>query len=155
MIKKIQHMGLLFPLVIVCSFMLTGCPGPGDRITFDETTQVATIGSHLCFLVPESQDYQPTVIAINPRGTPPKSQNFNLKPDIKVADGKLCIPHSFYQFPDEGQFIVEYILASREDKKERRSVVVGVGVSEGHFYNFPLTNMEINRPYTEINQKIK
>lgn len=151
--KKIQHILLFFPLVIACSFSLTGCPGEGDRIRFDETTKVIAAGDHICFLVPDAQDYQPTLIAINPRGIPSQQQSFSSNPSLVISNGQLCIPPSFYRFPDKGQFIVEYILASRQYTDEPRSVVVGIGISQGHIYNIPLTNTEINRPLSKINKE--
>lgn len=151
--KKIQHILLSSPLLIACSFALTGCPGGGDRMHFDETTQVITAGDHICFLVPDAQDYQPTLIAINPKGTSSQQQTFTSNPPLVIINGQLCIPLSFYHFPDKGLFIVEYILASRQHADEPRSIVVGVGVSQGRFYNIPLTNMEINRPLSEINKE--
>lgn len=98
----------------VCLFMLTGCPEPGNRMRFDETAQVSQQGDNVCFNVTDAQDYQPADIGINSRGIPSKEKNFNFTPDLTVANGKLCIPPSFYRFPDKGHFIIEYVLISKK-----------------------------------------
>jgi hypothetical protein len=64
---------------------------------------------------------------------------------LKVKDAQLCIPSSFYTFASDGQFIVKYILKSRTQSPPTRSVVVGVDVSKGEIYVFPLANNEITR----------
>lgn len=132
-------------LLLSSLFALTGCPGSGDRLKADETTTVNRVGSDICFLVPDAKDYQPTLIAINPRGIPPQKLSVTDMPDLTVQNGKLCIPSSFYPFPDKGQFIVQYILESRSDSDSRRSVVTGLEFSEGAVRNIPLTDQEITR----------
>lgn len=129
--------------IFLTLLMLTGCPGEGDRLYPDETTQVSRMGEDICFRVPDAQDYQPIFIAINPRGTPPKEQTFTSKPKLTISDGQLCIPPSFYPFSTNGQFIVEYILSSPKYKNKSRSVVVGVEVMNNRIYNMPLRDREI------------
>ncbi len=138
----------LFP----CILMLTGCPGPGDRMRFDETAQVNVVGDKVCFSVTDPLDYRPADIAINPRGTPSKNKAFTFDPDLTVTEGELCIPPSFYRFPDKGQFIVEYVLTSQHHKNEPRKVVVTFESKNGRIYNVPPNNMEISRPYGEVSK---
>ncbi|EKS6399120.1 hypothetical protein NM886_004829 [Enterobacter hormaechei] len=114
-----------------------------------ETTSVSKQGKNVCFNITDAQDYQPADIGINPRGTPLKEKDFNFSPELTIVDGKLCIPPSFYHFPDNGKFIVEYILISKKHDEPRKSVV-GVGINHGVVYNFPLTDREIARPYGSI-----
>ncbi|ENU7098787.1 putative T6SS immunity periplasmic lipoprotein [Salmonella enterica] len=125
--------------------VLTGCPGVGDRLEPDETAQVIADGPNICFLVSEPGDYQPKDMGINPRGTPPKEKHFDFSPALKVTDGELCIPPSYYHFPEKGQFIAEYILASKQHADEPRKVVVTFEVSPGQVHNVPPTDMEITR----------
>jgi len=134
----------------MCLVILTGCPGSGDRFIPHETSSVSRQGENVCFDVNDAQDYQLADIGINLRGTPSKEKDFNFSPDITIADGKLCIPPSFYHFPDDGQFIVEYILISKKHDDEPRKFIVGVGINHGEVYNFPLTDREIARPYGSI-----
>ncbi|HDR2783594.1 TPA: hypothetical protein QCJ60_002921 [Enterobacter sichuanensis] len=116
----------------------------------NETTSVSKQGENVCFSIADAQDYQPADIGINPRGTSSKEKDFNFSPGLTIADGKLCIPPSFYHFPDEGQFVVEYLLISKKYDDAPRKFVVGVGVGYGKVYNFPLTDREIARPYGSI-----
>ncbi len=149
---KVPGFNLFFPVVLsgMCLLILTGCPGPGDRFIPNETTSVSKQGENVCFSIADAQDYQPADIGINPRGTPSKEKDFNFSPGLAIADGKLCIPPSFYHFPDEGQFVVEYLLISKKYDDAPRKFVVGVGVGHGKVYNFPLTDREIARPYGSI-----
>lgn len=130
-----------------CLLILTGCPGPGDRMIPDETAQVSQQGGDVCFTVKDEQDYQLADIGINPRGTPSKDKDFNFSPALTVANGQLCIPPSFYRFPEKGQFIIEYLLKSETHKNAPRNVVVTLEVNYGHIYNVTPTEREITLPY--------
>lgn len=134
----------------MCLLTLTGCPGPGDRFIPPETTSVIKQGKNVCFNITDAEDYQPADMGINPRGTPSKEKDYNFSPNLTIIDGLLCIPPSFYQFPDKGKFIVEYILISKKHDDEPREFVVGVGVNHGQVYNIPLNEREIARPYGSI-----
>ncbi|MFJ3459113.1 putative T6SS immunity periplasmic lipoprotein [Scandinavium goeteborgense] len=132
------------------SLLLTGCPGVGDRLTPDETTTVELIDGNVCFLIDNPRDYQPQDMGINPRGIPLREKKFILEPDLTISEGKLCVPPAFYHFPKNGKFIAEYILASNVPGNDTRKFVVGIGITNGHVYNFPLTSGEITRPSTSI-----
>ncbi|MDF7680991.1 hypothetical protein PT300_10535 [Enterobacteriaceae bacterium ESL0689] len=132
---------------------LTGCPGPGDRMRFDETTQVTKQGENVCFYVNNAQDYQLADIGINPRDLPIKEREFDFSPALRVVNGMLCIPPSFYHFPEKGQFIIQYILKSKNPKNEPRSVVVTAEVSGKYIYNVTPTEMEIALPYCRFMDK--
>jgi len=138
--------GLALPFI----FLLTGCPGQGDRLQLDETTQVNLVGANVCFHIANAQDYQPAIISINPRGTPPKNQTFVDNPPLLIKSGQLCIPPSFYKFENNKKYIVEFVLTSNRNADEPRKFVVGVGLSQDRVYNFPLTDLEILRPYGSI-----
>jgi len=134
-------------LLLVCLITLTGCPG--DRWRFNEETTVSTVGDNICFSVPEAEDYQPVDIAINPRGTPSREKKIIFNPELRVVNGQLCVPPSFYAFPEKGQFIVGYILHSEHYKKPPRHMVSGIEIANGCVFNISLTDMEIVRPYGE------
>ncbi|MGL5424621.1 MAG: putative T6SS immunity periplasmic lipoprotein [Serratia fonticola] len=154
MVMKIKWPGLLsLPFALFCLQTLTGCPGVGDRMRFDETAQVRAVGDKVCFSVSEAQDYQPAIISINPRNTTSFEKKFTDNPNLSVKEGVLCIPPAFYRFPDKGQFIVEYVLTSPTHRETPRKVVVGLEISQGRIYNVPLTDMEISRPYSEVNKQ--
>lgn len=134
------------PLLLVASIvLLTGCPGSGDRLKADETAVVSKIGENICFQVPDAGSYQPTLIAINPRGTPPQKLKVTDSPTLAVENGKLCISPDFYHFPEKGQYIVQYILEAPGDQDSQRSVVTGIEFSDGHVENIPLNEGETTR----------
>jgi hypothetical protein len=132
------------------SVALTGCPGPGDRMSLDETALVSRKGNDVCMSIHDARDYQPADMGINLRGTTPKEKEFNFSPDLKIVDGALCIPPSYYHFMDGNKYIVEFVLHSANNKDEPRNFVVGIGVNNTQVYNFPLTDREISRPYGSI-----
>ncbi|WP_206404123.1 putative T6SS immunity periplasmic lipoprotein [Erwinia billingiae] len=150
MVKK-RYSGLFFRGVTVpFIFLLAGCPGQGDRLQLDETTQVNLIGDNVCFHIANAQDYQPAILSINLRGTPLKKQAFIDNPSLSIKSDKLCIPSSFYKFESNKKYIVDFVLVSDRNVDEPRKFVVGVGIDHGQVYNFPLTDKEILRPYGSI-----
>lgn len=146
---KVTGFRLLWSALLsgMCLYMLTGCPGPGDRMRFDETALVIQQGDSVCFNVTDAQDYQPADIGINPRGTLSKEKDFNFAPNLSVFDGELCIPPSFYRFPDKGQFLIEYVLASKTHDDEPRSFVITLEINKGRIYNVTPTERDISLPY--------
>ncbi|WP_312456018.1 putative T6SS immunity periplasmic lipoprotein [Pseudescherichia sp.] len=131
------------PLLLVASIsLLAGCPGSGDRLKADETAAVSKCGENICFQVPDAGSYQPTLIAINPRGTPPQKLKFTDSPMLAVENGNLCLSPDFYHFPENGQYIVQYILEAPGDRDPQRSVVTGIEFSDGHVRSIPLNEGE-------------
>lgn len=137
-------------LIPFCLVTLTGCPGQGDRMNFDETALIHVVGDKVCFLVADALDYQPADMGINRRGTLAKKKHFVFNPDLKVTDGELCLPPSFYRFPQTGQFLIEYILVSK--KGPPRKVVVALEIVEGRISSVPPDDSEMARPYSEMLQ---
>ncbi|MCU5773104.1 hypothetical protein N5923_09880 [Erwiniaceae bacterium BAC15a-03b] len=132
-------------LFLISLLALTGCPGSGDRLKADETTSASMTENGVCFQITNAEDYQPSFIAINQRGTPPKQQTFTNNPNLTIQNGQLCIPPSFHRFPDKGQFIVNYVLASKKQSDSPRRFVVGFEISGNHIRDLPLTEQEIVR----------
>ncbi len=133
-------------LIVSSIFFLSGCPGSGDRLKADETTTVSKIGADICFAVPNTGNYQPSLIAINPRGTEPKNLSVTESPDLTVKNNRLCISPKFHRFPEKGQYIVQYILNVPGDRAlPARSVVTGIEFSDGGVKNIPLNDSEITR----------
>lgn len=128
--------------------LLTGCPG--DRWRFDEETTVSIMGGNICFAVPDAEDYQPVNIAINPRGTLPSQENIIFRPALRIENSYLCLPPSFYLFPDKGQYIISYVLRSKRHEDTPRRMVAGIEIHNKCIFAIPLTDMEAVRPYGEL-----
>lgn len=131
----------LVTLAVSLPIILTGCP-MGDRFKIDETAQVAREGKSICFSVEAASDYQPTEISISRRGANLSERKFIIQPDLSVIDGKLCIPPSFYQFQDDGRFIINYVLVSSVNNKSPRRVVVGIELISGEVKRIALMQTE-------------
>lgn len=114
---------------------------------FDETAIVSKEGSSVCMNITNAQDYQPVDMGVNIRGTPSKEKNYDFSPNLTVNNGRLCIPPSFYQFPDKGQFIIEYVMKSKKNPKRPRNFVVTLEVDKGRIFNVTPTQREIFLPY--------
>ncbi|EOE6856948.1 putative T6SS immunity periplasmic lipoprotein [Cronobacter sakazakii] len=147
--NNVNTFNLLF-LSFACVSILTGCPGPGDIMRFDETAKVSSRGRDVCINIDNAQDYQPVDIGINLRGIPPKEKKFDFSSGLRISAGELCIPPSYYSFENGNKYIVEFVLHATSGDKDPRSFVVGVGVNNNHVYNFPLSEREFARPYGSI-----
>lgn len=125
--------------------ILAGCPGRGDRLKADETTVVSKQGEDVCFFVPDAKNYQPTLISINPRGTLPQNLSVIDSPKLSIRNNALCIPPEFYEFPDKGQYIVQFILKIPGDWDSVRSVVTSIEFTGKSVKTIHLSDSEILR----------
>lgn len=146
MVRKLTVV-LLFCIGLL---MLTGCPGPGDRMRMDETSLATWKSGEVCISIENPQDYQPVAIVISLRRTPSREKNYDFSPRLSISDGRLCIPPSYYHFLNGNKYVVEFVLHAARKNVEPRNFVVGVGVNNNQIYNFPLTDREIVRPYDSI-----
>ena len=137
-------------LILLSLALLTGCPGSGDALRPDEISVSSTKGDSVCFSVPESEDYQPVTISIEPRGTRFRDREITFDPKLRVVNNLLCIPPSFYLFPDKGQFIISYVLRSKRHEDTPRRMVAGIEIHNDCIFDIPLNDMEAVRPYGEL-----
>ncbi|MEB2420612.1 putative T6SS immunity periplasmic lipoprotein [Citrobacter sp. R-1.5.2] len=147
---KQKHSILFFVLCVISIFILTGCPWGGMKYYPAETANVWMKNHAVCFYVPDSKDYQPVFISINPRGTSSKERQFTEQPKLRITDGQLCISPSFYSFPytSKKAFIVEIVLRSQDRRHHPRSFVTGFEMINGRARNVPLTTREFDVPET-------
>lgn len=82
-------------LLSISLMMLTGCPGPGDRMVPDETSLASRKGEKVCIEIKDAQDYQPVAIAINLRGTPSKEKNIIFRPILLFLMESFAFPQLF------------------------------------------------------------
>lgn len=130
-------------MCLISLLALTGCPGIGDRVLPREEAKVSMQGDSVCFRIPNAEGLQPVHIAINPRGTPFRQQKVIFDPDLKLVNEQLCVPPSFFKFPREGQFIIEYVLASKTRSSTPRIVVTGIEMSNGRAHVISLSAEEV------------
>jgi hypothetical protein len=137
-------------LVLFLFLLLTGCPYSGDQWHFDEEVKINVKKENVCLDIEDPEGYQPKNIAINPRGTHTKDQEITFNPELSLVGNQLCIPPTFYHFPNQGQFIISTVLTSTVNKSEPRRLVAAVEISQGIITSIPLTDLEIVRPYSEM-----
>ncbi|WP_151038460.1 putative T6SS immunity periplasmic lipoprotein [Erwinia billingiae] len=150
MVKLINRNLCYVPLVFFILPLLVGCPWSGDQWRFDEEAPIIIKGNSICLNVVNPEGYQPKNIAINPRGTHTKDQGITFNPELSLVGNQLCIPPTFYHFPNEGQFIISTVLTSTVNISEPRRLVAAVEISQGIITSIPLTDLEIVRPYSEM-----
>lgn len=138
---------------IIFSLLLNGCQWGHVKYYPDETASAVLKDNSICFSIPDSCDYYPAFISINPRNTPSKEKTIINKPDIKIVDGQLCIPPHIYDFPaiSPVPYIVELILQAKH--KRPRNFVMGFDLDEHRVNNIHLTDMEITKPYNEMDNQ--
>lgn len=129
--------------------LLSGCP-MGDRVDQRykpaETASVELKGAEICFGIPSPEDYQPVFISLAPRHTPFKARWYQQAPRLNVKKGEMCVPSSVYKFPDKGQFVASFVLASKERAKttefNTRRFGVAFEIKEGHATKITVNNNE-------------
>ena len=113
---------------------------------------LAWLGKMSVSEVYDSAKHKPSIITITQRGSEFGREKFTIDPPLILIDDKWCITPNFYIFPDKGQFIVSYSLPNDSLDGRPQRVVSGVEVSNGNVHNFHLTDMEIIRPYSEMDR---
>lgn len=148
MIRKKRCFLLFMTSSLFCLLMLTGCPWGQMKYYPAETASAYMVGDSLCFRIPDEQDYQPVFISINLRSTLSKERGFTDNPKLHIINGQLCIPPSFYHFPDTSTapFIVELVLQSQSADNHPRDFVVGFKILNRRVYDEPLTKREYDEP---------
>lgn len=137
-------------LAVICLQTLTGCPGPGDRVKPDEEGHIVVNNGNVCFSVNDGDDYVLKYISINPRGTKPKDEKVIFNPQLRVSNGLLCIPLSFYKFNNNGQYFIQASFSSLRHADRPRRIVSALEVSKGEVHSIRPNDMEILRPYDEM-----
>jgi hypothetical protein len=145
-IKK-RHSILLSSLLAVSLLTLTGCPWGGMKYYPAETTHVFMKNNSLYFTIPDSKDYQPVFVAVNLRSTPSKERKFIDHPQLRVTDGQLCFPPSYYHFPDTSteSFVIEFVLQSQDENNHPRSFVTEIEIIRGRAQNVFFTERELDQ----------
>lgn len=135
---------------VICLQTLTGCPGPGDRVKPDEEGHIVVNNGNVCFSVNDGDDYVLKYISINPRGKKPENERVIFNPQLRISNELLCIPPSFYNFNNNGQYFIQASFSSLRHADSRRRIVSALEVSKGVVHSIRPNDMEILRPYDEM-----
>ncbi len=117
-------------LIVILSFLLAGCPW-GDYVPQAQLSTVSRTDDAVCFSFPNAGDYRPAYLSVRERAASPGS-GFNKKlPPLKVTANHLCIPDSYYHFPDNGDFYADVTLESPGREKEQRILIAVFRLVDG------------------------
>jgi hypothetical protein len=78
--------------------------------------------------VPDTDDYQLSAVSISPRGAKVGEWKYIFGTDLKLVDDKLCIPPEYNLIERDGQYVVRYILTSKNSESRARKVIAGFKV---------------------------
>lgn len=131
-------------------FLLTGCPIMDRdldlRYPAPDITAATKVNDNLCVTIPNPSDFQIRMVMIYPRTVPPKERWYQRNPDLKVIDGRVCIPSSFYTFEQRKEYVVQFIMWSDKKHKETdyggRIVIAAFEIDNGHAYRVVLEARE-------------
>lgn len=142
---KIKKM--LFPVIF--SSLLSGCWLLGDYTPHYEIAQVSRTHAGLCFQVEKPGDYYAHYLVIRRRDMPQMS-GFNREfPALTIADNQLCIPNSYYHFPDSGEINVEIALRSPTKRMINRFIMSEFKIVNGVPYPFNPRDYSVPIPDAE------
>lgn len=112
---------LVLPALL--SLLLTSC-WLGDHFPSLEIGKVSKTETGFCFQIKNAGDYYAHYLSIRDRDAPPRS-GFNRDfPALAIAHNQLCIPETYYQFPESGEINVEISLRSPTEKRMMRRIIV-------------------------------
>ncbi|MGV3345749.1 putative T6SS immunity periplasmic lipoprotein [Enterobacteriaceae bacterium LUAb1] len=134
----------LLLVTVLCS--LAGC-WMGDYHHPSETTVVKKTNAGLCFKVNDPGDYRLATLGIKLRDD--DEGFFRKMPALSITDEQLCIPDSYYHFPKNGDYLVDYTLRSPTKVKELRYVVTALRMTDGEFQQLRLRYSELSTPDAE------
>lgn len=95
-------------------FLLTGCPGPGDRMVDRESTTVSIIDNKVCVVSRLEPQERITAIQINSDKSGSLHKIFDDKP-VYVPKGE-CLPVFGFTFTPGEQYIFAYDVQSEQSE---------------------------------------
>ncbi|MCF8582242.1 hypothetical protein L2X67_20760 [Enterobacter ludwigii] len=91
-------------------FLLTGCPGPGDRMVDRESTKTFIKDNHVCVVSPLEPQERITAIQINSDKSDSFHNVFDDKP-VYVPKGE-CLPVFGFKFTSGKRYSIAYEVQS-------------------------------------------
>jgi hypothetical protein len=105
-------------MLLASVILLTGCPGPGDRMVDRESTTALIKENHVCVVSPLKPQERITAIQINSDKSVPFHKTFDDKP-VYVPKGE-CLPVFGFKFTPGERYSFAYDVQS--DKSESHLV---------------------------------
>lgn len=101
-------------MLLAVVFLLTGCPGPGDRMVDRESTTVFIKDDHVCVVSPLKPQERITAIQINSDNSNSLHQIFDDKP-VYVPKGE-CLPVFGFKFTAGERYSFAYNIQSEKSE---------------------------------------
>lgn len=141
-IKKVR-------LPILISSLLTGCGWMGHYSPPNELGQASRTDAGVCFQIKNAGDYYAHYLVIRDSRAPEMS-GFNREfPALKITNDQLCIPETYYTFPNSGAKRVDIALRSPTRKMRRRYIVSEFNMVNGEPHPFAPSEYSIPLPDVE------
>lgn len=138
-IKKV-----LLPALI--SSLLTGCWWMGHYSPPNELGLVSLTNAGVCFQIKNASDYYAHYLVIRDSRAPEMSGFKRKLPALKIAHDQLCIPETYYKFPNSGAKRVDIALRSPTKKMRRRYIVSEFNMVNGEPHPFAPSEYSIPLP---------
>jgi len=114
-------------MLVAIVFLLTGCPGPGDRMVSRESATAIIKDNHVCVVSPLQPQEYVTAIQINSWRGNGLHKIFDDSP-ISVEKGN-CLPLFGYAFIPNERYSIAYDIKS--SKRESHLVVAEFSTAQG------------------------
>jgi len=145
LVMKLQKM--LLPAML--SLLLTGCWLLGDYTPHYEIAQVSRPPAGFCFQVENPGDYYVHFLSIRDRNAPERS-GFNRDfPALIIDNNQICIPETYYKFPEQGEVNVDIALRSPTKRKINRFIMSEFKIVSGVPYPFNPRDYSVPIPDAE------
>jgi hypothetical protein len=99
-------------MLLAVVFLLTGCPGPGDRVVDRESTTAFIKDNHVCVISPLEPQERITAIQINSDKSDSLHKIFDDKP-VYVPKGE-CLPVFGFKFTSGERYTFAYDVQSEK-----------------------------------------
>ncbi|WP_455819772.1 putative T6SS immunity periplasmic lipoprotein [Pseudomonas cerasi] len=133
-------------LPLLISALLTGCGWMGHYSPPNELGQVSRTDAGMCFQIENAGDYYAHYLVIRDSRAPEMSGFKRKLPALKITNDQLCIPETYYTFPDSGAKRVDIALRLPTRKMRRRYIVSEFNMVNGEPHPFVPSEYSIPLP---------
>jgi len=116
-------------ILLASVFILTGCPGPGDRMTERESTSAIIKDNQVCVVSPLKSEERITAIQINGDKNGTLHKVFDDKP-VYVAKGE-CLPLFGFTFSPGERYSIAYDVMNQKSQSHLVTAEFSTQIDKG------------------------